>query len=96
MLQLQRSRGNFFAVMHPRMKRLSPVKYLNRQELDKDLLYLHKVLENKVPSESEDWHLPYLIDTCKGQVSFFTESAALIPFSSPDSHSENSFIMVSV
>ena len=43
MLQLQRSRRNFFAIMRPRMKRLHPVKYLNRQELDKDLLYLHNV-----------------------------------------------------
>ncbi|CAH3188401.1 unnamed protein product [Porites evermanni] len=68
MLQLQRSRGNFFAVMRPRLKRLNPVKYLNRQELDKDPLYLHKALENKVPPESEDWRLPYLIDNCKGQV----------------------------
>ena len=39
MLQLQRSRGNFFAVMRPRLKRLNPVKYLNRQEFGKDLLY---------------------------------------------------------
>ena len=34
MLQLQRSCGNFFAVMRPRLKRLNPVKYLNHQELD--------------------------------------------------------------
>ncbi|KAK2549850.1 hypothetical protein P5673_029672 [Acropora cervicornis] len=53
--------------MRPRLKRLNPVKYLNRQELDKDLLYLHKALENKVPPESEDWPLPHLIDTCKCQ-----------------------------
>ena len=72
-------------------KRLYQVKYLNRQELDKDLLYLHKALENKVPPESEDWHLPYLIDTCKGQVSSLKESAALIPISSPANPPENSF-----
>ena len=47
MLQLQRSGGNFFAVMRPRLKRLNPVKYLNRQELDKDLLYLHKAFEKQ-------------------------------------------------
>ena len=58
MLQVRRSRGNFFAVMRPRVKRLNPVKYRNRQELDKDLLYLNKALENKVPPESEDWRLP--------------------------------------
>ena len=80
MLQLQRSHGNFFAVMCPRLKRLNPVKYLNRQEL-----------ENKVPPESEDWRLPHLIDTCKGQVSFMKESAALIPVSSPANPPENSF-----
>ena len=91
MLQLQRSRGNFFAVMRPRLKRLNPVKYLNRQELDKDLLYLHKALENKVPPESEDWRLPYLIDNCKGQVSSFKESAALLPISLPANPPENSF-----
>ena len=58
MLQLQRSRENFFAVMRPRLKRLNLVKYLNRQELDKDLLYPNKALDNKVPPESEDWRLP--------------------------------------
>ena len=78
MLQLQRSRGNFFAVMRPRLQRLNPVKYLNRQELDKDLLYLHKAFENKVPPESEDWRFPYLIDNCKGQVISFKESAAFL------------------
>ena len=91
MLQLQRLRGNFFAVMRPGLKRLNPVKYLNRQELDKDLLYLHKALENKVPPESEDWRLPYLIDNCKGQVSSFKESAALLPISLPANPPENSF-----
>ena len=90
MLQLQRSRGNFFAVMRSRLKRLNPVKYLNCQQLDKDLLYLHKVLENKVPLESEDWRLHYLIDNCKGQVSSFKESAALLPISSPAKPPENS------
>lgn len=85
--QLQRSHRNFFAVMRPRLKRLNPVKYLNR----KDLLYLHKALENKVPPESEDWRLPHLIDACKGQVSFMKESAALIPVSLPANPPENSF-----
>lgn len=66
MIQVQWSHGNFFAIMRPC---LNPVKYLNHQELDKDLLYLQKALEKKVPPESEDWHLPYLTDTSKGQVS---------------------------
>ena len=73
------------------MKLLNPVKYLNRQELDKDLLKLNKALENKVPPELEDWRLPYLIDTCKGQVRSFKESAVLIPISSPANSPENSF-----
>ena len=90
MLQLQRSRGNFFALMRPRVKGLNPVKYLNRQELDKDLFYLYKALENKVPLEPKDWGISYLIDTYKGQVSSFKESAALIPISSPANPPENS------
>lgn len=85
-MQLQRSRGNFFAIMRPRLKRLNPVKYLNRQELDKDLLYLQKALENKIPPESEDWRLPYLIDTSKGQV-----SASITAMSSPVNPPENPF-----
>ena len=48
-------------------------------------------LENKVPSESEDWRLPYLIDNCKGQVSSFKESAALLPISLPANPPENLF-----
>lgn len=77
--------------MRPRVKRLNPVKYQNRQELDKDLP-IKRLKNNKVPSESEDWRLPYLIETCKGQVSSFKESAALIPpFSSPANPSKNSF-----
>ena len=84
-------RGNFFAVLSPRLKLLNPVKHLNLQELDKDLLYLNKALENKVPPELEDWRLPYLIDTCKGQVSSFMESASLISISSPANPPENSF-----
>ena len=87
----KQSLEQFFAVMRPRLKRLNPVKYLNRQELDNDLLYLHKALENKVPPESEDWRLPYLIDNCKGQVSSFKESAALLPISLPANPPENSF-----
>ena len=68
MMQLQRSRGSFFAVMRPRLKRLNPVKYLNRQELDRDLLYLQKALENKIPPETEDWRLPYLVNNCKSEL----------------------------
>ena len=68
MLQIQRSRGSFFAVMRPRLKRLNPIKYLNRQYLDKDLIYLHKALDNKIPDESEDWRLLHLIDSKKAMI----------------------------
>lgn len=68
MLQVKRSCGSFFSIMRPCLKQLNPVVYLKRQQLDKDLLYLHKILENKVPPESEDWRLLPLIDSCKGQV----------------------------
>ena len=53
--------------------------------------HLNKALENNIPPESEDWRLPYLIDSCKGQVSSFKESAALILISSPANPPENSF-----
>lgn len=62
-LQMQRSRGSFFAVMRPRLKRLNPIKYLKRQDLDKDLMHLQRILENKIPPESEDWRLPHLIES---------------------------------
>lgn len=44
MLQLQR---NFFAVMRPRVKRLNPVKYLNRQEMIKICFTFIKHLKTK-------------------------------------------------
>ena len=62
MLQMQKSRGSFFAVMRPRLKRLNPIRYLKRQDLDKDLMYLQRVLGNKIPPESDDWRLPYMIE----------------------------------
>ena len=61
-LQMQRSRGSFFAVMRPRLKRLNPIKYLKRQDLDKDLMYLQRILKNKIQLESDDWRLPHLIE----------------------------------
>ena len=61
-LQMQKSRGSFFALMRPRLKRLNPIRYLKRQDLDKDLMYLQRVLGNKIPPESDDWRLPYMIE----------------------------------
>lgn len=61
-LQLRRSRGSFFAAMRPRLKRLHRIKYLNKQDLNKGLLILHRALENKIPPESEDCRLLHLID----------------------------------
>ena len=68
LMQIQRSRGNFFSIMRPRLKASNPIKYINRQELDKDLLYLQRILENKIPPESEDWRLIHLLETSKAQV----------------------------
>jgi len=53
-LQMQKSRGSFFAVMRHRLKKLNPIKYLKRQDLDKDFVYLPRVLGNKIPPESDD------------------------------------------
>ena len=61
-LQIQKSPGSFFAVMRPQLKRLNPIRYLKRQDLDKDLVYLQRVLGNKIPPESDDWCLPYMIE----------------------------------
>lgn len=60
------ARKFFLAVMRPRLKRLNPIKYLKHQDLDKDLMYLQRTLENKIPPESKDWRLPHLIESSRG------------------------------
>ena len=58
----QKSRESFFVVMRPRLKRFNPIRFLKRQDLDKDLMYLQRVLGNKIPPESDDWRLRYMIE----------------------------------
>ena len=47
LMQIQTLCGNFFSIMRPRLKATNTIKYINRQELDKDLLYLKRILEIK-------------------------------------------------
>lgn len=57
----ERAGNSFFAVMQPRLKAQDFLKYGsgNRVKLDRDLLILHRALNNKLPTwdESEDWKL---------------------------------------
>lgn len=63
--QLTRARGNFFAIMRPRLKQIDPIKYLHRQALDKDLLILQRVLGKNIPPETDDWKLAHIIECYK-------------------------------
>ena len=58
----ERSLSNFFSVMRPRLRRQN-ARYVDRFQLDKDLVVLKKILQNKIPiDESRDWEFPHLID----------------------------------
>ena len=64
-LAKERSLSNFFSVMRPRLRRQN-AKYVDRFQLDKDLVVLKKILQNKIPIvESRDWEFPHLIDRYK-------------------------------
>ena len=56
----ERSTTNFFVVMRPRLTQLNPIKYSNRQVLEKDLLVLASSCKHQIPHVSED--LEYIID----------------------------------
>lgn len=58
-----RASNNFFAVMRPRLRRHNEGCYVDRFNLDKDLIILKKLLNNKIPiDESKDWELPFKIE----------------------------------
>ena len=64
-LAKERSLSNFFSVMRPRLRRQN-ARYVDRFQLDKDLVVLKKILQNKIPiDESRDWEFPHLIDRYK-------------------------------
>ena len=64
-LAKERSLNNFFSVVRPRLRRQN-ARYVDRFQLDKDLVVLKKILQNKIPiDESRDWEFPHLIDRYK-------------------------------
>lgn len=62
----ERAKTSFFAVMRPRLRAQNLVKYGSgkRIQLDRDLLVLHRAMNNRIPewSEGEDWKLPLIIE----------------------------------
>ena len=62
-LAKERSVNSFFAVMRPRLRRQNEGRYVDRFSLDKDLILLKKILNNKIPIDtSRDWEMPFLIE----------------------------------
>lgn len=62
----ERAANSFFSIMRPRLRSQNPMRYIDRQALDKDLLILKKALGNKIPiDERQDWELPYVIERFK-------------------------------
>jgi len=74
-MQITRARGNFFAIMRPRLKQIDPIKYLHRQSLDKDLLILQKALGKTIPPEADDWKLAHVIECYKRQCTPYYDMA---------------------
>ena len=59
-LAKERSSNNFFAIMRPRLRKQVGV---DRFALDKDLIILRNIFNNKVPlDDSKDWQMPFLIE----------------------------------
>lgn len=65
-LAKERSMNNFFAIMRPRLRRQNEGRYIDRFVLDKDLIILKRILNNKVPlTEDRDWEFPHQIEQYK-------------------------------
>ena len=62
-LAKERLVNSFFAVMRPRLRRQNEGRYVDRCSLDKDLILLKKIFNNKIPIDtSRDWEMPFLIE----------------------------------
>jgi len=62
-LAKERSSNNFFAIMRPRLRKQNEGRYVDRFALDKDLIILRNIFNNKVPlDDSKDWQMPFLIE----------------------------------
>lgn len=65
-LAKERSMNSFFAAMRPRLRRQNEGRYVDRFALDKDLIILKRILNNKVPLTTErDWEFPHQIEQYK-------------------------------
>lgn len=65
-LARERSMNSFFAAMRPRLRRQNEGRYVDRFALDKDLVILKRILNNKVPLTTErDWEFPHQIEQYK-------------------------------
>ena len=62
-LTKERSVNSFFAVMRLRLRKENEGRYVNRFALDKDLILLKKIFNNKVPVDTlQNWQMPFLIE----------------------------------
>lgn len=62
-LAKERSVNGFFAVMRPRLRRQNEGRYVDRFALDKDLILLKNIFNNKIPVDtSGDWEMPFQIE----------------------------------
>ena len=62
-LAKERSVNSFFAVMRPRLRQQNEGCNVDRFSLDKDLILLKKIFNNKIPVDtSRDWEMPFLIE----------------------------------
>ena len=49
--------------MRPRLRKQNEGRYVDRFALDKDLVILRNIFNNKVPlDDSKDWQMPFLIE----------------------------------
>ena len=65
-LAKEKSLNNFFAAMRPRLRQQNLVLYSDRLRLDKDLILLKHIFQNKFPLDtSRDWEMPYIIERHK-------------------------------
>lgn len=68
-LAKERAMNSFFAAMRPRLRRQNEGRYVDRFQLDKDLMILKRILNNKVPlTEDGDWEFPHKIEQYKRSV----------------------------
>ena len=62
-LAKERSVNSFFGVMHPRLRRQNEGCYVDKFTLDKDLILLKKIFNNKIPGDTwRDWEMLLLIE----------------------------------